>query len=148
MMEITSFSNPLVKRIKRLQRKKHRQKEGVFYIDGLPQVLTAIEHRASIEVVMFCEKLLTSEAGWLAIAQQRAKGVPCTALSEDIFHRISHLNTRLGHCYHTDRKSIRNHPDARCCFITQCLDCCELDPLRTQTHWSKTSTLSYLASAT
>ena len=95
-MEITSFSNPLVKRIKRLQRKKYRQKEGVFYIDGLPQVLTAIEHRASIEVVVFCEKLLTNEAGWLAIAQQRVKGVPCAALSEDIFHSISHLNTPEG----------------------------------------------------
>lgn len=95
-MEITSFSHPLVKHIKRLQRKKYRQKEGAFYIDGLPQVLTAIEYHASIEVIVFCEKLLTHEAGQSAIAQQRAKAVPCVALSEDIFDSISHLNTPAG----------------------------------------------------
>ena len=46
--QITSFSNPLVKRVKRLRQKKYRQQEGLFFVEGLRLVLSALEAKAPI----------------------------------------------------------------------------------------------------
>ena len=51
---ITSFSNPLVKRVKRLRQKKGRQQEGAFFVEGLRGVLTAVAHQAPIETLITC----------------------------------------------------------------------------------------------
>ena len=46
---ITSLQNPLIKRIRRLQQKKYRLAEGVFFLEGLKSVAAAVEHKAEIE---------------------------------------------------------------------------------------------------
>ena len=71
---ITSVSNPLVKRIKRLQEKtKRRQKEKAFFVEGVPITLTAFESQASIEMIVFCDALLTEEKGDVALSRQKAR---------------------------------------------------------------------------
>ena len=62
-MIITSSKNPLVKRIRRLRQKKHRQSEGVFFVEGLRVVASALEHGAQIEQLIWCDKFLKSEFG-------------------------------------------------------------------------------------
>ena len=54
---ITSHRNPLVKRIRALERKKQRQEEGAFYVEGIRVVLSALEREAPVE--LWCAQLLT-----------------------------------------------------------------------------------------
>ena len=94
---ITSLSNPLVKRIRRLQEKtRTRQKEQAFFVEGVPITRKAVDSHSSIETIVFCDALLTDQAGRAALAQQRALGIPCVAASEDVFRRLSQRNNPDG----------------------------------------------------
>ncbi len=90
---ITSFSNPLVKRIKRLRQKKYRLKEGVFFVEGVRAVLTAVESQASIDTLIICDELLTSITAQQALAQT---DIPVTELSRAVFESISERQNPVG----------------------------------------------------
>ena len=72
---ITSFSNPLVKRIKRLNRRKNRNEEGLFFIEGLRVVISAIEAQTPMDTIVYCPALLKSEIAWQALEKQASLGV-------------------------------------------------------------------------
>ena len=76
-MCISSLNNPLVKRIRRLQRKaRARQKEEAFFVEGAPITLRAIESQAPVEAVLFCESLLTDgRAATLLACHRRSESV-------------------------------------------------------------------------
>ena len=94
---IKSFGNPLVKRIRRLQQEtRARQKEKAFFAEGVPITSKAFENDAPIETVVYCDPLLTSAEGRVALAQQKARGVPCIALSESVFRKVSQRNNPDG----------------------------------------------------
>jgi TrmH family RNA methyltransferase len=95
-MMITSFSNPLIKRIKRLRRKKYRRQEGVYFVEGVRIVLAAVEHQAAIETIVFSSELLTSEKAWQMIAEQRHAGTPCVDLSREVYQSISTRENAVG----------------------------------------------------
>lgn len=93
---ISSFSNPLIKRVKGLGQKKNRQKEGAFVVEGVRGVLAAMAGKASIETVLFCPDLLTSVPGRNAITTLQNQGVPCVAVSVAIFEAISERENPTG----------------------------------------------------
>lgn len=93
---ITSFSNPLVKRIKRLRQKKHRQQEGVFLVEGIRPVLAAIAHQAGVEMLLYAPELLTSAAGMAAVEQHQAAGGQVVALAGPVFAAISEREHPVG----------------------------------------------------
>lgn len=94
---ITSLSNQLVKRIRRLQEKtRARQGEEAFFVEGVPITLMAFENRAPIETIVYCDVLLTSEGGRMALQRQRARGIPSIALSERVFRQVSQRNNPDG----------------------------------------------------
>ena len=96
-MCISSLNNPLVKRIRRLQRKaRARQKEEAFFVEGVPITLRAIESQAPVEAILFCESFLTDDRAATTLAQRRATGVSCIAVSEDVFRGISQRNNPDG----------------------------------------------------
>lgn len=90
---ITSFSNPLVKRIKRLQQKKYRQQEGAFFVEGLRTVLTAVEQHAPIETLITCPELLTSPVAQEMLARTN---LPQVALAWPVFESISERENPVG----------------------------------------------------
>lgn len=93
---ITSFRNPLVKRIKRLRLKKYRQQEGAFWVEGIRPVLTAIEQGADLDVLVYAPDLLTSPAGLEALTTQEQRGTPCQAVSADVFATLSERDNPVG----------------------------------------------------
>lgn len=93
---ITSFSNPLIKLIKRLRQRKYRQEEGVFFIEGLRVVLTAVEQHAVIETLVYALPLLTSEAGRQAIERLQRQGVDCVEVAPAVFESISERDNPTG----------------------------------------------------
>ena len=59
---ITSTTNSLVKRIRKLEQKKYRKKEGIGFVEGLRGVLTAAEQVPHlIEKVIIATELLTGD---------------------------------------------------------------------------------------
>lgn len=93
---ISSFQNPLVKRIKRLRQKKYRQQEGSFFVEGLRAVLTAVEQNAPIETLVYAPDLLTSAVGQAAIAAQQARGLPCEAVTAEVFGALAERENPTG----------------------------------------------------
>lgn len=95
-MMITSFSNPLVKRIKQLRQKKQRQVEGVFFAEGLRVVLSALEHGAPVETLIVAPELLKSEAAWLAVERHEQKGGMVVQVAAAIFQSLSERDNPTG----------------------------------------------------
>lgn len=93
---ITSFRNPLVKRIKRLRQKKYRRQEAAFFVEGLRVVLTAVEQQAPIDTLICAPELLTSEVARRVVAAQAAAGTPVVELSGDVFSSISERDNSAG----------------------------------------------------
>ena len=93
---ITSYSNPLVKRIKRLRQKKNRERENAYYIEGLRVVLSAVEAGAPIDIIVFSQKLLNSDVAWQMLTEERAASIRCEELSEAVFRSISQRDNPVG----------------------------------------------------
>ena len=93
---ITSHRNPLVKRIRALERKKQRQEEGAFYVEGIRVVLSALEREAPVELLVYAPGLLTSEVARSAIRQFEARGGETAAVSDDVFRAFSQRDNPTG----------------------------------------------------
>lgn len=93
---ITSFRNPLVKRIKKLKRKKYRQREGAFFVEGIRVVLTAIERGAPLDTIVVAPELLTSEVALEAVAAQREQGTNVREVSGEVFASVAERENAVG----------------------------------------------------
>lgn len=95
-MMITSFSNPLVKRIKQLRQKKQRQAEGIFFAEGLRVVLSALEHDAPVETLIVAPELLQSEAALQAVERHERRGRAVVQIAAAIFQSLSERDNPTG----------------------------------------------------
>lgn len=93
---ITSFRNPLVKRIKKLRRKKYRRQEGVFFIEGIRVVLSALEQQAPVEILVYAPDLLTSDVAWEVLEAQREAGTELAEVSSEVFASLSERENPVG----------------------------------------------------
>lgn len=93
---ISSHRNPLVKRIRKLQQKKYRQRESAFFVEGIRIVLTALEQGAPVETLVYAPDLLTSDAAQMAIEAQRALGRDVASVTAGVFQSLSGRDNPLG----------------------------------------------------
>lgn len=93
---ISSHRNPLVKRIRKLQQKKYRQREGAFFVEGIRIVLTALEEGAAVETVVVAPDLLTSQTALAAIEAQQALGRDVVTVTGDVFQSLSGRDNARG----------------------------------------------------
>ena len=93
---ITSSSNPLVKRIRRLRQKKNRQQEGHFFAEGVRIILAAVENGASIETFIYSPDLLDSGLARDMLANQRTAGAKIISVSAPVFRSISMRDNPFG----------------------------------------------------
>jgi TrmH family RNA methyltransferase len=93
---ITSHQNPLIKKVKRLRQKKYRRQEKAYFVEGLRVVLTAVEHSAPIQTILYAPDLLTSDIALQMIAEQEMVGVTCVAVSGDVFSAVSNRDNPAG----------------------------------------------------
>ena len=85
---ITSTSNPLIKRLRKLRHRRFRTAEGVFLIEGIAQVRQAIDHGAPLEMLLVAPELLTSEGALAVVEEQRKRGLPVHELGREAFESI------------------------------------------------------------
>ena len=93
---ITSFSNPLIKRIKRFRQKKYRERESAYFVEGLRIVISAVEAGAPVEVLVYSSELLNSAVAWQMIANQQEAGIRCVELTAAVFRSISDRDNPVG----------------------------------------------------
>ncbi len=85
---ITSVSNPVVKRARRLRNRKFRDAEGAFLVEGIAHVRQAIDGGAEIESLLIAPELLTSEGALAAVEGEAGRGRRVIRLGRDAFESI------------------------------------------------------------
>jgi len=86
---ISSAANPLVKRVRALANRKHRQRTGSFVVEGIQPVWQAIEAGADVEVLLTAPELLAGSSALHMIASQEAAGVAVARVTGELFGRLS-----------------------------------------------------------
>jgi RNA methyltransferase, TrmH family len=75
---ISSISNPLVKRVRKLRQKKHRDEQGAFLVEGIRPVWSAVSSDKEVEAVIVAPDLLTSDDARDMLAQTSARVIEVT----------------------------------------------------------------------
>jgi TrmH family RNA methyltransferase len=95
-MIITSFTNPKVKAIRKLEGKKYRQASGEFFIEGLRTVGEAVQTGAPILRLVIAPELLVSEFGQSLLTHPSVSHIEIIEVSEEIFRKIAHKEGPQG----------------------------------------------------
>lgn len=86
---ITSRNNPVVKQIRSLRQRQERERSGLYFVEGIRLVAEAVQNGAPIEQLIFAPDLLASPFARELVETQQQAGVPCLALSADVFASLS-----------------------------------------------------------
>jgi TrmH family RNA methyltransferase len=86
---ITSTTNPIVKRIRSLQQRKHREEQRAFFVEGIRPVWQAVASGAEVETLVYAPDLLTSESARQMIEMHGATGIEVVKVSTSVFERIA-----------------------------------------------------------
>ncbi|CAN5833634.1 RNA methyltransferase [soil metagenome] len=84
------------RRVRALGDRKTRQDEGVVFVEGIRQVIDAIDGRFDFEAILVDPSHLTSERAWQAIDEAVQQGVEVAQLSPVEFERISSRDNPVG----------------------------------------------------
>jgi TrmH family RNA methyltransferase len=93
---ISSTANPLVKRIRALRRRKDRERERAFFVDGIQPVWRALDHGASVETLVVAPDLLTSEAARGRVEAARAAGIAVATVTPAVYQAVSERDGPSG----------------------------------------------------
>jgi TrmH family RNA methyltransferase len=86
---ISSPANPLLKRIRRLRARKHREAERALFVEGIAPVWQAADSGAAIEVAVVAPDLLTSDAARELVRSLPARGVRVVDVTADAFASVA-----------------------------------------------------------
>jgi len=95
-MIITSFSNPKVKYIRKLEQKKYRQETGRYFIEGLRTVGEAIQTGAPIETLVVAPDLLISDFGQDLLKHPFIQQTERIEVSAEVYDKIAHKQGPQG----------------------------------------------------
>jgi RNA methyltransferase, TrmH family len=93
---IRSTANPIVKRVRLLAERKHRRREGAYFVEGLQPIWLAVEAGAPIETFVVAPELLISEPAQRLVAAQEARGVPVARVTRELFATLSDRDGPAG----------------------------------------------------
>ena len=86
---ISSAANPLVRRVRLLADRKHRRREGAFFVEGVQPVWQAVSAGLEIETLIVAPELLDGSPALGMVAEQEAQGVRVARLTRELFERLS-----------------------------------------------------------
>lgn len=93
---IASRSNPLVKQVRALRQHKGRRESGLFLVEGIHHVGSAVEAGWEIETLLYAPDLLTSDYARRLVEEQGRKGVRCQPLAPDLFAGLAEKDNPSG----------------------------------------------------
>lgn len=96
MESIESRSNPLVRRVRRLRLRKHRDEASEFFVEGIAPVLAALETDSEVRVLVVAPDLLTSEVAKRAVAEFEIGGGQVARLGRAAYAAVSDRENPVG----------------------------------------------------
>lgn len=96
MTLLTSRQNPKIKQIRALSKRKQRQAQGAYVVEGIRHVGEAVEAGASIEYVVYCPDLLTSDYARQLINELQLTNTPVFSTTAEIFIYIAEKEHPAG----------------------------------------------------
>ena len=88
---------PILTRIRKLQDDRaYRDQHRLFFVEGVRNFVTAIDHGFSIETLLYSEKLLTVPLARKLVRQSKRAGVPFARVSPEVFRSISRTERASG----------------------------------------------------
>ncbi len=97
MTTLSSKQNVHVKQIRALQARQHRDRTGLFFIEGVRSVLDAYEVDAAIETLVVAPDLFRSQAAYAALDAAYRAGTTIIETSADVFgHLASAASLKYG----------------------------------------------------
>jgi TrmH family RNA methyltransferase len=93
---ITSRSNPKIKQIRALHQRKKRQEARLFLVEGIRHVGEAVAANALIEAIYYSPERLKSKFALELIEAQSEKGLPCIAVTADVFEELAEKENPQG----------------------------------------------------
>ncbi len=93
---ITSPSNPTIKEIRRLKRRRQRDATGLCFIEGIQPVLRALENGVPVEAIISCPELLRSEVARQAVSRAVQRGVRSIGVGTAAFNSLSGRDNPVG----------------------------------------------------
>jgi TrmH family RNA methyltransferase len=102
---ITSHSNPKIKQVRALRQRKARQESGLFIAEGIRHAGEAAAASMSaiasvtglaLDSIFYAPDLLTSEFALGLIQEQSSRGVPCYAVTAEVFASIAEKENPQG----------------------------------------------------
>ena len=95
-MVITSFNNPKIKAIRKLEDRKYRALTGDFFVEGLRIVGEAIQAGAAIKSILVAPELLVSNFGNSLLSHPSINQIELIQVSPEVFKSISHREGPQG----------------------------------------------------
>jgi RNA methyltransferase, TrmH family len=92
---ISSSSNPLLKRYRKLKTGKHRDRERATVVEGIAPVWQAFDH-ADVETILVAPDLLRSEDAKKLVARARTAGEAVVELTREAFESIADRDNPSG----------------------------------------------------
>ncbi|OGG52307.1 MAG: hypothetical protein A3F84_05160 [Candidatus Handelsmanbacteria bacterium RIFCSPLOWO2_12_FULL_64_10] len=86
---ITSLQNPLVKQIRSLSQRKYREREGLFFAEGIRAVEEAASAKARVTHVVFSPERLRSKRAMGTIRALEGRGAEVVEVSDRVFDALS-----------------------------------------------------------
>ncbi len=93
---IKSSQNKLVKQVKALHNKKHRDQDGLYLIEGYKLIDEAINYNKSFYGLVFQEEAILSPEGQLLADRTENMGIPLYVLENKLFKELSQMDTPQG----------------------------------------------------
>jgi TrmH family RNA methyltransferase len=105
---ISSTANPLVKRLRALRRRKAREQERAFFVDGIQPVWQALDNGAPVEKLVVAPELLTSRPARERIEKARAAGLAVVEVTAPVYEAVSERDgpSGLGALVRTAERSL------------------------------------------
>lgn len=92
---ITSPSNPRVKQVRALRQRKHRDESGLFIVEGIHPVGEAAA-AGRLAWLCYAPELLASLYARELVEREAARGVPCHAMSGEVFTSLADRENPAG----------------------------------------------------
>lgn len=91
---ITSVRNPQIKALRALRMRKHRERQGRYWIEGIRIVEEALTRGAPLDTLVYAPELLVSERGRALVAA--SEGVHKLPVSPEVFASLSERDAPQG----------------------------------------------------
>ena len=88
---------PTLSAIERLQHDRgYRDSRGLFFIEGVRNFIATVDHRLSVETLLYSEKLLIHPLARKLVRRMKRAGVPFARVTPEQFRRVSKTERASG----------------------------------------------------